>query len=747
MYQIRFEKIVSLLFIPCLFLSLMGVNPFLTVSSLSAQTIYVSPNGNDSNSGSQSSPLRTVRKAFEKVSTGGTIDIAEGVYREGELVLSTGGTESDPLLIRGAGPNKTLIKGSKTVSNWSSQGNSIWKISGWSVNSQQVFLNGEPLQQIGVQNGWHTTMYDGDPLLPPVGSGYGDLVTNSFYYRASSDEMFIKVPSGMNPNDQLVELSVDNFVFRSTASHMVIKDIGFMHCNGTHTGARSYMVDLGPRNNTLDNCRFTYGDFVNVNASGLNHAIRNCEILYAGDLGVDMNNGPFSYTQPAQNTIVENNRISYNNYRGYYAHWHTGGLKIIPAIRAVTIRNNLVEHNDGPGIWFDRPLGENIIEGNTVIGNLKGIFYEIGEPVHSVDFGAVICNNLVVGTRQQGIYVAASSDVTVQNNTVVNCWAGIVLHGMPRTFYSLKNNVVKNNIIHGGSVGELICYRGDKTGNNDINGNFYVYGVSADGSTPRGNIRVGIVTSNGYNINHRSLSSLRNAGLESDGREGNPLWEGMQSYQYLLGSGSPAVGKGINETQLCAENVVIGTFPVEFLGVSATPDYANNQILLNWETASEVNNDHFVVEKSVDGLAFTDLADVNSLGNSRNVQSYQYFDQEPTSGKSYYRIKQVDVDGSFTHSSRVEVTFDPKATFDFFPYPNPVSVGENLTIKIVSEEEQTVDIGLYTMHGVKVSEMSTSVIAGSSQIEFSTSGLSKGLYYLLSADQEFSRNAKIIEFK
>lgn len=749
MNQNQFVKIVSLLLWPCFFLLFSGTNLFSPHTSLFAQgTVYVSPNGNDSNSGSQSSPFRTIRKAFEEVDQSGTIDIAEGVYYEGELILRTGGTSSRHLTIKGAGPTKSIIKGSKVVNNWTSVGNNIWKISNWSTNSQQLFVNGEPYQQIGVQNGWHTNNYGGVPLLPPVGSGYGDLVTNSFYYNSNSDEMFIKVPSQMNPNDQLVELSTENFVFSGESSYVTIRELGFMHCNGTHTGARSKLVDLGPRNYTIENCRLTYGDFVNLNASGLNHTIRNNEILYAGDLGVDMNNGPFSYNQPAQNTLVENNRISYNNYRGFYAHWHTGGLKIIPAIRKVTIRNNLVEHNDGPGIWFDRPLGENIIEGNTCIGNLKGIFYEIGEPVTTVPFGAVICNNLVIGSRQQGIYVAASSDVTVQNNTVVNCWAGIVLHGMPRTFYSLKNNTVKNNIIHGGSVGDLILYKGDKTGNNQVDDNFYVTGVSAEGSTARSTIRVGVVTGNGYNINYRDLNSLaNNEGLEQNGQHGDPIWEGMQTYQYLLGAGSPAEGSGINETQMCAENVVIGTFPVEFLSFDAMPDYANNQVVLKWETASETNNDYFVIEKSVDGLAYTGIEEINSLGDSRNVQRYFGQDQMPEPGRSFYRIKQVDIDGSFTHSNRVEVNFDPAAQFDFFPYPNPVSVGESLKVRIVSEIDQSVELGLYSIYGNKIDAFSAAVTAGTSSIEFNTSQLSKGLYYLLSSDQDFSKHAKMIEVR
>jgi hypothetical protein len=67
--------------------------------------------------------------------------------------------------------------------------------------------------------------------------------------------------------------------------------------------------------------------------------------------------------------------------------------------------------------------------------------------------------------------------------------------------------------------------------------------------------------------------------------------------------------------------------------------------VLNWTTDMELNNDHFVVERSTDGSNFTVIAEVAAAGNSNTRQEYAYSDDQPANGVNYYRVVQVDVDG------------------------------------------------------------------------------------------------------
>ncbi len=75
-------------------------------------------------------------------------------------------------------------------------------------------------------------------------------------------------------------------------------------------------------------------------------------------------------------------------------------------------------------------------------------------------------------------------------------------------------------------------------------------------------------------------------------------------------------------------------------------------VMLSWSTAAENNNSMFVVEKSIDGQEFTPAGTVRGSGNSKAVKKYTFLDAQATSTKIYYRLKQVDFDGS---SSLTEV--------------------------------------------------------------------------------------------
>ncbi|MDI3320067.1 T9SS type A sorting domain-containing protein [Pinibacter soli] len=109
--------------------------------------------------------------------------------------------------------------------------------------------------------------------------------------------------------------------------------------------------------------------------------------------------------------------------------------------------------------------------------------------------------------------------------------------------------------------------------------------------------------------------------------------------------------------------------PITLTQFTATPK--KQTVVLSWMTATEINNDHFVVERSVDGKSFSAIATVKGTGNSSRLINYQTIDQQPYNGKNYYRLRQVDIDGRSTLSSVVVVNF---ASNNFVNvYPNPVT--------------------------------------------------------------------------
>jgi hypothetical protein len=95
-------------------------------------------------------------------------------------------------------------------------------------------------------------------------------------------------------------------------------------------------------------------------------------------------------------------------------------------------------------------------------------------------------------------------------------------------------------------------------------------------------------------------------------------------------------------------------------------------VQLNWTTAIEVNNDHFVVERSKDGQHFEAIGTVKGQGNSTATTSYDLVDKNPYSGVNYYRLVQVDFDGRSSNSSMKVVSIAPEASHVYM-YPNPVA--------------------------------------------------------------------------
>ena len=99
------------------------------------------------------------------------------------------------------------------------------------------------------------------------------------------------------------------------------------------------------------------------------------------------------------------------------------------------------------------------------------------------------------------------------------------------------------------------------------------------------------------------------------------------------------------------EACALAPLPVELIDFRAKEDAQQNVVLL-WTTESESNNMHFVIERAADGRNFEMLETVNGNGTTTALQNYSYVDTKPIAF-AYYRLKQVDYDGSFEYSNVV----------------------------------------------------------------------------------------------
>lgn len=124
-----------------------------------------------------------------------------------------------------------------------------------------------------------------------------------------------------------------------------------------------------------------------------------------------------------------------------------------------------------------------------------------------------------------------------------------------------------------------------------------------------------------------------------------------------------------------ADFSIDGTLPVSWLSFTAEKIGARTA-LLQWSTANEINNHHFEIERSINGINFKSIGSLQAKNQIRN--NYSFNDNFIAAGINYYRIKQVDNDGRFSYSSQVKITSDGNG-ISFSIVPNPAS--DHITIQ------------------------------------------------------------------
>jgi hypothetical protein len=165
-----------------------------------------------------------------------------------------------------------------------------------------------------------------------------------------------------------------------------------------------------------------------------------------------------------------------------------------------------------------------------------------------------------------------------------------------------------------------------------------------------------------------------------------------------------------------ASGSINNPLPIELILFDANA--SDRVVLIDWTTATEINNDFFTVERSSDGVYFERVGFVNGNGNSSEELSYSFIDAEPLSGISYYRLKQTDFDGQFETYPMVAVKIEEPINLTI--YPNPAV--EKVTVQAVGRGEKL--IRLINFSGVEIASKSTS----NQVLEFDLSKFIAGIY-------------------
>ncbi len=244
-------------------------------------------------------------------------------------------------------------------------------------------------------------------------------------------------------------------------------------------------------------------------------------------------------------------------------------------------------------------------------------------------------------------------------------------------------------------------------------------------------------------------SGSQDQGLTDISVDGGATWTNVYS---IIGLDDRAVHKSFDITAIAAgksnvqvrftfantgwnwfwviDNVTLygtGVIPVELTSFAANS--VNGKVVLDWSTATETNNSGFAIERSSDNTSFEQISFVSGNGSSTEKHNYSFTDASAVTGKYFYRLKQVDFDGSVSFSNTVEVEVGVPAEFSISQnYPNPFN--PSTTIKFAVPVESNVTISLFNTLGQQVANVvKGNFTAGSHEYNFNASSLSSGIYF------------------
>ena len=183
-----------------------------------------------------------------------------------------------------------------------------------------------------------------------------------------------------------------------------------------------------------------------------------------------------------------------------------------------------------------------------------------------------------------------------------------------------------------------------------------------------------------------------------------------------------------NRVDFVTKTIAIATtLPIKLKSFKAYG--TKNGVNVEWVTASEINNDNFSIERSKDGVNYSEVGKVRGAGNSTVILEYSFIDEHPFRGTSYYRLKQTDYDGKSETFNPVSVNIkeEQNEINAVHVFPNPFS--ESFTATFESLENKEVEIQLLSFSGTTVSSEKAQAGEGKNTYRFTApSDLKTGIY-------------------
>jgi hypothetical protein len=205
----------------------------------------------------------------------------------------------------------------------------------------------------------------------------------------------------------------------------------------------------------------------------------------------------------------------------------------------------------------------------------------------------------------------------------------------------------------------------------------------------------------------------------------------------------PAAFGNVLANDVVNDGIII-TEPLDIELISFMATKKGERALLQWQTATEINNDYFEIERSEDGKEFEVLSErISGAGTSHEKQSYTWVDTQPMTGINYYRLKQVDFDAGYTYS-RVRSLYFEGNDVSLSVYPNPA---RNEVTLSTGQKKGEVTLLVYDPNGKLVSNQSYEPGDWKTSTRLDLENMVEGMYMIVLKEGNYSETARFVKVR
>jgi len=377
-----------------------------------ATYIYVdAASGSDGNSGSKTSPLKTIQAAVDRADNNNINNIAtqiivnSGVYRESVNIGTYRSTQAT-VTIQAAATGGAIIDGADVLDNWSLTSSGIYT-HGWTANlgtcdipagwpgnipaiarrTEMLFVNGVPLTQV----------MDRSQLRP-----------GTFFVSESSSLIYMDPPSGVKVSSATIEAAIRPLTLNIAGrDNIVLRGLVFRHA-ASCINTPSVVVNSSS-NILFDSDQAMWNNWAGIGVFGTNNVtIQNSVASYNGGVGFMSANDQY--------VLFNYNESDYNNWRGAQGalyDWGMGGAKFM-YMRSTTVQNHYSYHNQAQGLWIDTDNKDVTINHVTLSGNTMAALQL------EADEGPITLENSNLCRSGAGVNILNVENLTIKNNNFYN---------------------------------------------------------------------------------------------------------------------------------------------------------------------------------------------------------------------------------------------------------------------------------------------------------------------------------------